>query len=245
MTYAQRILSLRELAVHSVNSEDRSACGDIHIISSTIPAQHLLLEIIASFKAQWPNILFRVEQADSRQVERKMSGFRYDFGMVGTIPDDDRFVHYPVYEDELIVAISNDTAESPEMIREKFAEYVTRMPFIMRESGSGTRAEIEALLSKLGVDSRALQVAAYFSDAHSILLAVSHGMGISLVSKVAAAMYVEAGLLRAVEMSSPLFHRQIHLLHNKELWPSPVQKAFIGHAKRFYRGDNRCGNKGF
>lgn len=234
LAYAQKILSLREQALYSISGGDYDAPGAIDIISSTIPAQHLLPEIIASFQKQWPNIIFRVDQADSRQVEREMGGFRYDFGMVGTIPDDDRFIRYPLYDDELVLVAPVDAPESADAIREDFKGYITRASFIMRESGSGTRVEIETLLSKIGVDSRSLRIAAYFSDAHSILLAVSHGMGVSLISKIAAAMYVDAGLVSTVEMGSPLFHRQIHLLHNKELWLSPVQQAFADYAKRFY-----------
>ena len=234
LSYAQKILSLREQAISSVGGADSRARGSIDIISSTIPAQHLLPELIASFQEQWPNILFRVEQADSQQVERRMGGFHYDFGMVGTAPVDDRFIHYPIFDDELVLAIPTDTPESPETIRTHFAEYIKRAPLIMRESGSGTRVEIEALLSKIGVDLRDLHIRAYFSDAHSILSAVSHGMGVSLISRIAAAMYVDAGLLRVVEMNSPLFRRQIYLLYNKELWLSPLQQAFIGHIRSFY-----------
>jgi DNA-binding transcriptional LysR family regulator len=235
LIYAQKILSLREQAMRDLSGEDREARGAIDIISSTVPAQHLLPEIIAPFQKQWPNILFRVDQADSRQVEWKMRGFQYDFGLVGTAPDDDRFIHYPVYDDELVLVVPDETPESPEYIRENFWDYITRVPFIMRESGSGTRAEIESLLSKPGIGLRDLHIRAYFADAHSILLAVSRGMGVSLVSKVSAAMYAAAGLLRVVEMNSPPFRRQIHLVHNKELWLSPVQKAFADHARRFYQ----------
>lgn len=238
LMYAKKILSLREQALHSVNGENRYAQGAIDIISSTIPAQHLLPEVIALFQKQWPTILFRVDQADSRQVEREMSSFRYDFGMVGTIPDDNRFIHFPVYDDELILVTPSETPESTEMIRERFAEYITSVPFIMRESGSGTREEIETIFSKIGVSSHDLRISAYFSDAHSILLAVSRGMGVSLIPKIAAAMYIDAGLLRAVEMNSLLFHRQIHLLYNKELWLSPLQKAFAEHVRQFYLGNS-------
>ena len=238
IVYARKILSLREQASYSLSGEDRNTRNDINIISSTIPAQHLLPEIIAPFQKEWPNVLFCVEQADSRQVEREMNSFRYDFGMIGTIPDDDRFIHCPVYDDELVLAVPKGTSESSETIRKSFAEYITQAPFIMRESGSGTRSEIEALLSKIGVSLKELNIAAYFSDAHSILLAVSNGMGISLISKVAAAMYVGAGLIRTIEMNSSLFHRQIYLLYNKELWLSPVQKAFYDHARQFYRNNN-------
>jgi DNA-binding transcriptional LysR family regulator len=236
LSYAQSIVSLRDQALRKIGGESKDARGAVDIIASTIPAQHLLPEIIAFFQKQWPNILFRVDQADSRQVEREMSGFRYDFGMIGTVPDDGRFVHSPVYDDELVLVIPNGAPEDLEAIRDGFAEYVMRTPFIMRESGSGTRAEIEAILSKIGVGPRALNIRAHFSDANAILLAVSRGMGVSLIPKIAAKMYVDAGLLRAVEMNSPLFHRQIYLLHNKELRLSPLQEAFADYVRQFYRG---------
>jgi DNA-binding transcriptional LysR family regulator len=235
LIYAQKILAIKDQALNSINGDDRNMLASIDIISSTIPAQHLLPEIIASFHKQWPNILFRVDQASSQQVERKMSDFRFDFGMVGTMPDDGRFIHCPVYDDELVLVTANKTPESPEMIREGFADFIKRVTFIAREPGSGTRAEVESLLTRLGVDPKTLRVGAYFADAHSILLAVSRGMGASLIPKVAAAMYVEAGLLQAVEMRNSLFRRQIHLLYNKERWLSPVQKAFADYAGQFYR----------
>lgn len=237
LVYAQKILALREQALHDVSGANRNIKVVIDIISSTIPAQHLLPEIISSFQKQWPNISFCVEQVSSSGVKRAMSDFRYDFGMVGTISaDDDRFNHHLVYNDELVLVFPNDAEQKNDFICENFAEYLLSVPFIMRETGSGTRTEIELLLSKLGVDLRDLRIPAYFSDAHSILLAVSRGMGASLISKVAAEMYVDAGLVRMIEMDSPLFRRQIYLLHNKALWLSPVQQAFADHAEQFYKG---------
>ena len=238
LAYAQKILSLRDQAIYSVRGEDRSIYSAIDIISSTIPAQYLLPDIIASFQKQWPNIVFRLEQADSHRVEQEMGGFRYDFGMVGTVPDGDRFNYYPVYDDELVLIIPKDEQQKSESIRENFAGYILQTPFIMRETGSGTRKEVETLLSKIGVRLCDLRIPAFFSDAHSILLAVSHGMGVSLISKVAAKMFVEAGLLTAVEMNDPLFRRQIFLLHSKELWLSPIQQAFADYVRQFYRKDN-------
>ena len=235
LVYAQKILSLRDEAVYSMKGDDQNIDGTIDIISSTIPAQHLLPEIITSFQRLWPNIVFRVEQAGSRRVEEEMSGFRYDFGMIGTVPDAARFNSYPVYNDELVLILPKDTPKKIRLIRKNFSEFILQTPFIMREAGSGTRTEIENLFSKIGVDPRGLRIPAYFSDTHSILLAVANGMGVSLISKVAASMYVEAGLLTAVEMKDPLFRRQIYLLYNKERWLSPVQQAFADHVRNFYR----------
>ncbi|MDR0936126.1 MAG: LysR family transcriptional regulator [Oscillospiraceae bacterium] len=234
LVYAKNILSLRERAIHNITGKGRDADCAIDIISSTIPAQHLLPELIASFQKLYPNVTFSVEQADSRQVEREMRSFRYEFGMIGTVPGGDHFNAYPVYDDELVLVTSRTVQQSAANICDNFKEFITSVPFIMRKPGSGTRVEVEALLSAVGLDLRELRVAAQFSDAHSILLAVSHGLGVSLVSKVAAAMYVDAGLIRAVEMNNPLFRRQIYLIYNKELELSPVQEEFANHVMGFY-----------
>jgi DNA-binding transcriptional LysR family regulator len=122
LSYAQNIVSLRDQALYSIGGESKETRGAVDIIASTIPAQHLLPEMIALFHLQWPNILFRVNQADSRQVEREMSGFRYDFGMVGTVPDSDRFIHFPVYDDELVLVVPNGTPEDTETIQGGFAD---------------------------------------------------------------------------------------------------------------------------
>ena len=238
MAYAKKMLSLREQVIREISLEDREAKGTIDIISSTIPAQHLLPEIISSFQKQWPNVIFHVDQADSRQVERVMGSFRYDFGMIGTSPDDLRFIHHPIFDDDLVLAMPVDSTESTEMIQKNFADYITKTPFIMREPGSGTRSEIEILLLKLGIEPKDMRNVAYFADTHSILLAVSSGMGVSLVSKTATAMYTNSGLLRTIEMSNPFFKRQIHLLYNKESLLSPLQEAFVEHAKKYYYYNN-------
>ena len=238
LVHAKKILAIRDQVLEDARADDQNLSGSIDLIASTIPAQHLLPEIIADFRRQWPNVVFRVDQADSRQVERGMLGFRYDFGMVGTLPAEDRFVHFPIFEDELVLACPCDMSLNPAAIRAHFADYVRANPFIMREQGSGTRTEIESLLQKLGVSVRELRVPAYLSDAHSILLGVSRGLGISLVSANAAALYVQAGLVQTVEMQDPLFLRQIRLLYNKQIRLSPLQQAFAEHARCFYGSAN-------
>jgi len=227
LTYAQKILALKDQAILSASGGEHNISGAIDIISSTIPAQHLLPGIISSFQKSWPNIVFRVNGADSAGVFSEMSGFRYDFGMVGTVPNDDKFKCHCVYDDELVLILPKTFACETGNREEDLRKYISTSPFIMREHGSGTRAEIEGLLLKMGVDYQSINIPAYFSDTHSILLAVSEGMGVSLVSKIAAEMYVKAGMVKQIRMNSELFMRKIYLIYKKELWLSPMQQSFV------------------
>jgi DNA-binding transcriptional LysR family regulator len=123
MVYAQRMLALREQAVHDLGGANKNAAGTIDIISSTIPVQHLLPEIISSFQKQWPNILFRVEQVSSCGVKRALGGFRYDFGIVGTTPNnDDGYSRRLIYNDELVLVFPNDTEQKSDFIKDNFVK---------------------------------------------------------------------------------------------------------------------------
>ena len=233
LPYAQQMLSLKAHAQCSIGGMDKQMGGTIDIIASTIPAQHLLPEILAAFQRDWPNVQFHVKRADSREVERAMRSNTYDFGMVGAMPGG-RFICHPVYDDELVLAVPIGFQADEDAVRGDLAAHLLAHPFVMREAGSGTRTEIEGILAKLGMEMRQLRASAYFPDAHSILLAVSRGMGISLVPRVAASMYEKAGLLRVIGMNSPAFRRKIYLIHNREMQLGPLQQAFSDHALSFY-----------
>ena len=234
LTYAHNILTLRKEAVESISGIDRYMKGFIDVISSTIPAQYLLPDIIASFSRLWPNIVFRIEQADSHNVEVSMRGFRYDFGMVGAQPDSARFLSIPIYKDEFVLILPNNASFPTEATAESFGSFIMESQFIMRESGSGTRSEIEKLLTNIGVRLAEMKIPAYFSDATGIIHAVINGMGVSLVSKVAAGMYADAGKLKMVEIKDPLFKRDIFLLANKEVRLTPIQQVFFDHVEQYY-----------
>jgi len=228
LAYAQKILTLRDQALQSANNSDSLADGVIDIIASTIPAQHLLPDMIAEYQKHRPNVIFRVEQADSGRVQTEMTSFKYDFGMIGTMPDRERFNFYPIFEDELVLVTPLSFPDiSDGNLSNTLARNIADSPFIMREHGSGTRVEVEGLLSKIGVELRQLHIPAYFSDSHSILSAVTSGLGVSLVSKIAATMYVKAGLVKEVRLDKKLSARKIFLIYNKELWLSPIQQAFV------------------
>lgn len=231
--YAGNILALRDRALQEFGAAT-PARGTLHILSSTVPAQHLLPEVVAAFRRDHPKVVFHVDQADSRAVMEGMTGFRYDFGFVGTAPADPRFVHHPVYLDKLVLALPQGLRAEPDAIRRDVAAFLRSHPILMREQGSGTRYETENLFAKLGITPQGLDVAAYFADTHSILQAVAQGLGIALVSKVSAALHIDAGLIAAVEVNSDLFARQIHLLYRRELTLSPLQQAFADFVRGFY-----------
>ena len=233
-TYAQNILSLRDQAFRSVLGGGYENRGRIDILSSTVPAQYLLPEIITLFNKDYPKIVFYVSQADSRKVIEEMSGFQYDFGLIGTLSTDPQFSCMPIYDDILVVITPKNKQFNLEKIDDDLASFLANSTYVMREMGSGTRAEMTALLAHFEIATDRLHTAAYFSDNQSILNAVSHGLGISIVSKIAASEYVKQGLINMIEIDTPMFHRKFYLLTKNDLRMSPIQQAFSDYVRSYY-----------
>ncbi len=231
---AKSILALRDEAIGSIKRVDREMGGEISILASTVPAQFLLPEIIAAFQQQYPHIVFDVYQADSLQVAESLLGYRYDFGIVGTSVSSRHLLTVPFYRDRLVLITPKSMIVNQEELYRDLSSFLRQQPFVMRGDGSGTRTEMEQLLHKQGISVRNLNVVSYFHDTQGILSAVSHGMGISFVSKVAAAAYEKTGQIKVYDLGKQAFTRQLHLVFKKAVVLSPVQKVFVSYLENYF-----------
>ena len=233
--YAQNILTLRDEAFSCVLGNGYESRGEIDVLASTVPAQYLLPEVIAFFHKQYPHIVFRVHQADSRQVIEKIPRFQYDFGLVGIKVANPKLHCWPFYDDTLVVILPKTMIYDQPQSDEELSKLLSSKIYVMREEGSGTRAEMASLLAQYGVAVERLRTVAFFNDNQSILNAVSHGLGIAIISKIAASEYVKQGLVNMIEIDKPSFHRKFYLLTKNELQLSPIQQAFADVVRNFYQ----------
>ena len=234
---AKSILALRDEAVSSVNKIDRELSGEISILASTVPAQFLLPEIITAFQKIYPHVVFTVHQADSQQVLEGLMGYRYDFGIVGTSVNSRWLLTVPFYHDTLVLITPKAMTVNKGAMYRDLPAFLRQQPFVMRGDGSGTRVEMEQLLQKQGVSVQNLNIVAYFHDTQSILSAVSHGMGISFVSGVAATAYEKAGQIKVYDFEQQAFTRQLHLVFKKEMVLSPVQRLFVNYLENYFSNE--------
>ena len=92
----------------------------------------------------------------------------------------------------------------------------------MREPGSGTRRQSETFLKGIGVEPRSLRVAAQLQSTEAILQGVRYGLGIAIVSGLAAAEYASTGHILIFDYESPLLTRQFYLFYHRGRPLSPA-----------------------
>ena len=115
------------------------------------------------------------------------------------------------------------------------AKWIMSEALIMREEGSGTRKEAEKQLKKVGVNPTKLNVIASMENPEAIKRAVSSGMGISVISRLAAEEEIQKGILLALPISADDMRRDINVIYNRNLQLSRTSEKLIKVVKELYK----------
>ena len=233
--YAKQMLVLQQRIEDTFASKEAKEQQCITIAASTIPAQYLLPQILVAFNEKHPNQQFKVMEMDSAKVIEQVMNHTADVGFTGTTLDKKVCKHIPFYQDELIVITPNTEKYRALQKTEKDAYWIINEKLIMREEGSGTRKEAEKQLKRIGLNSSKLHVIATMENPEAIKKAVCSGMGITVISKLAAEKEIQRGDLLAFPVTSDGMKRDINVVYDRNLQPSRATERFVKLVKDMYK----------
>ena len=207
---------------------------NIYLGASTIPSAYILPEILPKFRNTYPELSFSIEQSDSQGVVDGLLEGRFDVGFIGI--KEERLVCEPFCEDRMVLV----TAATPyfQEFKEKSQEEMTvqrilREPVILREQGSGSGKYASDIIEGLGLSEKQLRVTARINDQETIKHLVAGGLGVSIISEMAARDFVENGKLLQFEL--PVHNtRSLYLAFR-------IEEVLIPHVKLF--ADFVCQNR--
>lgn len=240
--HALEILKLLERARMEVKSYSSEVKGRLEIAASTVPSQYILPEILPRMAKKYPNLFYAVQQYDSGEVVEHIRNMDAEVGITGTVIEKSNCVFEPFLSDRLVI-ITPNTPQFVAMNGRITAAMLRALPFVSRESGSGTRKESEAFLQDAGVDPKGLKVVAQMQSTESIKQAVKRKLGISIISRIAAEDYVAAGDILMFEYDSPRLNRNFYLVYHKNRPLSPAAEAFVREIKRAFSTPQKLSQK--
>ncbi|MGL6200057.1 MAG: selenium metabolism-associated LysR family transcriptional regulator [Lachnospiraceae bacterium] len=213
------------------NTEERFKC--INIAASTIPSQYILPDILARFTECYPKEQFKVSESDSAKVVEAVINHSVDIGFTGTVMEKKHCRYIPFYKDELVVIMPNNDRYR-KLSERPLPEWIGKERVIMREEGSGTRKEAEKQLRSLGVSPEKLSVAATMDNQEAIKRSVISGMGISIISKLAAQEQMDSERIIGVAIPGQGDGRNLNVVYNKNYQLSCSAEKFLKIVKRMY-----------
>lgn len=233
-SYARQILDLAEKIEEEFGQRDEAEKKCISIAASTIPAQYLLPEILAVFNEKYPGEQLAISESDSSQVAEEVAECRADIGFTGTVLEKKYCQYIPFYKDQLVVITPN--TEKYRKLQECPGDisWIQNESLLMREEGSGTRKEAEKQLRHIGIRTEKLNIIASIANQEAIKKSVTQGIGVSVLSRLAAKSEVEAGAVLEFFIPKSDEGRDLNLVYNKNHVLSKSAQRFIKIVKELY-----------
>ena len=224
--YAKDIVNLSNKIRNAFKEESKDDVNEIVISSSSIPGQYLLPGMLANFSKRHPNTEFRVHETDSNGAVTDVAEHRADIGFCGTIIPKTACTFLPFYEDELILVTPN-TPYYRKMQENNDLTFLAKADFVMREQGSGTKQEAMKILQKNGLKLEEMKVVARFGNTGAVLLSVKEGVGVAVVSKLAARSEIKNNEIISFPLEEGGYFRKIYMVSNSNYPLSKRAKSFV------------------
>jgi LysR family transcriptional regulator, low CO2-responsive transcriptional regulator len=219
--YADRLLALVAESRQSIDELKGLERGHLSVGASTIPGAYLLPEALARFQAEHPGVTVELRVGDTHEVLGMVRRGDVGLAVVGELEEDRRFRRQPYRTDELVLVVAPSHRWAQHGLRD--VGELQAESFILREPGSSTRENAEALLRRIGVSK---PLAMEWSSTEAIKKAVEAGLGVSLLSSYAVALEVSCGRLSRIDHPELVCRRQFNIISAQERRLSPTTRAF-------------------
>jgi len=207
--------------IDDITATSQTISGELIIGASTIPGTYILPEIAASFRNDNPEISFEIRINDSARIVEAVAENKLLIGVVGAQINNTKVQFQPIADDELIIVAAKDcTAATSLTLKE-----LSKLPFIIRERGSGTRKNIETFLAEKKHPFSSLNICATLGSSAAVKEAVKANLGISAISRYAVKNELERGHMKRIQIEGLTLKRSFYLVtSNKRTLPGHYLK---------------------
>jgi len=222
---AKAVLAQADAARLTLLNISEAITGSISIAASQTIAGYWLPQRLATFHEAYPAVRLDLTVGNTQQVERAVLEGAADVGLVEGRTRAELLTRSDVDIDRLLMVVARDAPEPPEL--EPGVPDVTRIRWIVRERGSGTRETLEDFAARHGVAFDDLPIFLVFPNNEAVRRAVEAGAGATIISEHVVAHALSDGTLRQVPVELPA--RSFSLIAHSERAASQASRALRTH----------------
>ena len=221
--YAVKILNLRDCILESCSAGAKSI---IRLGASTIPAAYILPNVLPQYAEISTDTYFVINQTDSKSVIEGVFDGQYDVGLSGLSAEKEGLACVPFCKNRMVI-IAPVTEHFLELQRssEAVRELLLKEPIVLREQGSKKSAN--RYLEDMGIREDELNVVARVNDQETVKNMVVKGMGISLISEIAARDFVRERRLLKFELPDYQTQQRLYLVYRNRFGSQPKVQNFV------------------
>ncbi len=203
--------------------------GEMTIACSTTSGKYLLPGLIARFRQRYPQLRINVAINSREVVFKRLTSGDIPMGVTSKIIEHSDLEYLEFYTDEVILIVPASHLWAK--FRRVYPDDLLEAPLILREENAGTREVLLDGLRQHDILPDLLNVVMTLGNAEAIEMAVEEGIGISFVSRLAAARGLELGRIVEVKVEGMTLQRNLYMVRNRRFPPTRAQAEFWAFVK--------------
>ena len=197
--------------------------GTLMVQASQTIASYWLPRHLASFRQAYPGVDIRLLVSNTKQAAEAVLNGTAELALVEGPVDDPLLTSVPIARDQMVIVVGAEHpwADNPNI----YPTDLTKVDWVMREPGSGTRMAFEEALTDFGIALSSLRIVMELPSNEAIRAAVEAEMGAAALSASVAAPSIEAGLIYSAKLKLP--ERSFYVLQHRERYQSNASRALL------------------
>lgn len=219
--YAKHILLLHDKAKQEINQLTNVVTGSLKVGASYTIGEYILPFVLAEFAAQFPKVDIEASVANTEEITQAVRSNHLDLALVEGEANYSDLDIRALMDDEIILVVPNQHALANLPI--VTADHLQDQVWILRETGSGTRAFSDRLFRDWGIHVKKTYI---FGSSQAVKQAVIAGLGIALVSCWIVRKELNAKELTMIRIKGNRLMRSFYLIKPKNHEMSKAMEVF-------------------
>jgi LysR family transcriptional regulator, low CO2-responsive transcriptional regulator len=219
--YAEETLQARRGVMTTVQEMERVPRGEIVVAANEGTSLHILPEVFAEFKKQYPRVAVSVQRSEHNKILESVIDNSVDFGVVSLPVNDTRMTIVLIHRDELVLIVPSGHPLA-KLEAAPVAE-IAKFPLLLPKLGR-TRDAIENMLHERRLRPN---VSMELDSSELMKRFVAAQVGLGFIARSNVAEDVRAGVLAALPIADAQFRRDLALVFRKDKALSRAALAFI------------------
>jgi LysR family transcriptional regulator, low CO2-responsive transcriptional regulator len=219
--YAEETLDARKAVLTAIAETERVPRGEIIVGANEGTCLHILPEVFAQFKKQYPDVAVNIKSADYAKILDSVIDNSVDFGVVSMPVTDPRLTVVLIHRDELVIIVPPQHPLAK--LKSATIADAARFPLVVPKAGH-TRDALEDLFYENKLKPR---YAMELDSSELLKRFVAADVGVGFIARSNVQEDVQANVLVAIPMSDAQVRRDLALVFRKDKALSRAALAFI------------------
>lgn len=228
--YTEEIFLVYQKMEFEIGQLQEKQKGHLRLGASTTIAQYVLPPILAEFRKRFPEIQLDLVIHNSEKIEDLLTNNKIDVGLIEAQIKNRTFHYFPFMKDEIVlVARQNHPLSTKNHLK---TDDLLQIPFVLRESGSGTLETIDLALKAKNIKLNELKTEIRLGSTESIKSYLLHSDTLAFLSVQSILQELKSHTLTIIDVKNMAIPRYFNFII-PEGEQSKLVSLFIDFCNRY------------